>query len=32
MAGREAVEKLRSVDWADYILYGDPRFVLKIRE
>jgi CHAT domain-containing protein len=29
MAGREAVEKLRSVDWADYILYGDPRFVVK---
>jgi hypothetical protein len=32
MAGREAVEKLRSVDWADYILYGDPRFVLKARD
>ena len=32
MAGRKSVEKIRSVDWADYILYGDPGFVLKTRE
>jgi CHAT domain-containing protein len=31
MAGRKAVENIRSVDWADYILYGDPQFVLKWR-
>jgi pimeloyl-ACP methyl ester carboxylesterase len=29
MAGRQAVHELQSVDWADYILYGDPQFVLK---
>jgi CHAT domain-containing protein/pimeloyl-ACP methyl ester carboxylesterase len=29
MAGRKAVEKIGSSDWADYILYGDPAFVLK---
>jgi CHAT domain-containing protein/pimeloyl-ACP methyl ester carboxylesterase len=32
MAGRKSVHKLGSVDWADYILYGDPTFVLKKRE
>ncbi|HNQ24121.1 MAG TPA: CHAT domain-containing protein [Phycisphaerae bacterium] len=26
---RHAVEKIRSVDWADYIHYGSPNFVLK---
>lgn len=29
--GRHAVKRLGSVDWADYILYGDPDFVLKWR-
>jgi len=29
VAARRAVEKLRSPDWADYIHYGDPEFVLK---
>lgn len=28
-SGRQAVHALPSVDWADYILYGDPAFVLK---
>ena len=32
MAGRKAVEMDGSSDWADYILYGDPAFVLKIRK
>lgn len=27
--GRKQVEGLESVDWADYILYGDPDFVVK---
>lgn len=31
-AGRAAVHGLRSVDWADYVFYGDPEFVLKIRD
>jgi CHAT domain-containing protein len=31
MAGRKAVEGISSVDWADYILYGDTNFVLKVR-
>lgn len=30
MAGRKAVEKIGSADWADYILYGDTQFVVKI--
>jgi hypothetical protein len=29
IAGRQAVQKTDSVDWADYIHYGDPRFTLK---
>ncbi len=29
VAARLAVQKLRSPDWADYIHYGDPEFVLK---
>jgi hypothetical protein len=29
--GRKAVEKLGSVDWADYILYGSYDFALKLR-
>jgi pimeloyl-ACP methyl ester carboxylesterase len=32
LTGRKAVEKLRSVDWADYILFGDTNFVLKKRD
>jgi CHAT domain-containing protein len=31
MAGRHAVREAGSADWADYILYGDPDFVLKRR-
>jgi hypothetical protein len=31
LAGRLAVEKLRSIDWADYIHYGDPEFALKLK-
>lgn len=27
--GRKQVEGLKSVDWADYILYGDPDFIVK---
>lgn len=30
LAGRKAVEKSGSIDWADYIHYGDPRFRLKM--
>jgi outer membrane lipoprotein SlyB len=30
VAGRKAVESLGSVDWADYIHFGDPEFSLKI--
>jgi pimeloyl-ACP methyl ester carboxylesterase len=29
MAGRGSVKKIRSVDWADYIHYGSPNFVMK---
>ena len=29
LEGRRAVKALRSVDWADYIHYGDPMFRLK---
>jgi hypothetical protein len=29
IGGRAAVQKTESVDWADYIHYGDPRFTLK---
>lgn len=29
LAGRRAVEATASVDWADYLLYGNPDFVLK---
>ena len=28
-AGRAAVRKIRSVDWADYIHYGERDFTLK---
>lgn len=28
---RELREELESVDWADYLQYGDPDFVLKLR-
>jgi len=31
LGARQAVQKLKSVDWADYILYGSPEFVLKAR-
>jgi len=31
LEGRRKVQELESVDWADYILYGSPEFVLKIR-
>jgi pimeloyl-ACP methyl ester carboxylesterase len=30
IAGRNKVRELGSADWADYILYGDPAFLLKI--
>jgi pimeloyl-ACP methyl ester carboxylesterase len=30
MSGRKAVDKGKSADWADYILYGNPEFVLKL--
>ena len=29
LAGRKAVQASGSVDWADYIHYGDPRFRIK---
>jgi pimeloyl-ACP methyl ester carboxylesterase len=29
LSGRKKVEALKSVDWADYVLYGNPDFVLK---
>jgi CHAT domain-containing protein len=29
IGGRAAVQKTESIDWADYIHYGDPRFTLK---
>jgi CHAT domain-containing protein len=29
LAGRRAVKAAASVDWADYLLYGNPDFVLK---
>jgi hypothetical protein len=31
-AGRSRVRELPSVDWANYILYGSPEFVLKRRD
>ena len=31
MAGRKAVEAIGSADWADYILYGNTDFVLKVQ-
>jgi hypothetical protein len=31
LTARKELEKIDSVDWADYILYGDPGFVLKTR-
>ncbi|MGH8284923.1 MAG: CHAT domain-containing protein, partial [Steroidobacteraceae bacterium] len=31
VAGRAAVRALRSIDWADYMHYGDPDFCLKKR-
>ena len=31
LSGRQAVRKIRSRDWADYILYGSHDFVLKIK-
>jgi hypothetical protein len=31
MAGRKAVENIGSADWADYILYGNTDFVLKLQ-
>jgi len=30
ISGRNKVRELGSADWADYIFYGDPAFVLKI--
>ncbi len=29
LEARKAVHEIRSADWADYILYGDPDFVIK---
>lgn len=29
LAGRRSVREIRSPDWADYMLYGDPDFLLK---
>lgn len=29
LAARRAVRALRSIDWADYVHYGDPQFLLK---
>jgi hypothetical protein len=29
LAGRRVVKETRSVDWADYLLYGNPEFILK---
>jgi pimeloyl-ACP methyl ester carboxylesterase len=31
LAARQAVRDLKSVDWADYILYGNPEFALKLK-
>ena len=31
IGGRQAVQKTESIDWADYIHYGDPGFTLKKR-
>jgi hypothetical protein len=31
MNGRKEIAKLKSIDWADYILYGDSNFILKKR-
>jgi CHAT domain-containing protein len=30
LAGRSKVRETGSADWADYIFYGDPAFVLKM--
>ncbi len=30
--GRKAVQESGSIDWADYIHYGDPRFRLKVNQ
>ena len=32
MQGRKGVGQIGSMDWADYIFYGDPAFVLKKRK
>ncbi len=32
LAGRKAVKKMNSVDWADYIHYGSPDFILKYND
>ena len=32
VGGRRAVEKVPSGDWANYVLYGSPEFVLKSAE
>ena len=31
VSGRRAVNALESVDWADYLHFGDPEFALKLR-
>ena len=31
LLGRKKVEALKEVDWADYVLYGSPDFVLKVK-
>jgi hypothetical protein len=31
LAARKTLEKDRFLDWADYIHYGSPDFVLKVR-
>jgi pimeloyl-ACP methyl ester carboxylesterase len=30
LAGRQAVQSIKSVDWADYVHYGSPDFVIKL--
>ncbi|MGE3309356.1 MAG: CHAT domain-containing protein [Limisphaerales bacterium] len=32
LEGRRAVEARGSADWADYLFYGNPEFVLKVRK
>jgi len=32
VSGRKKVQDIGSADWADYVLYGDPAFVLKKRD